>query len=106
MRLVFLKQAQRLLVFFNGVDHAAVGLQRHLDGDGARARADVPADGVARELQFGQADASHLALGHRDEPPLLLPAQKRLVRQSVRHDCVGVCIFNERHAELVEAPRS
>ncbi len=44
---------------------------RHLDGYRARARADVPADGVWGEPQFRQADAPHLALGHGDKLPRL-----------------------------------
>ena len=108
---VLLQKRQGVRLALDGPDAAARSLQRHLDGDRAGARAHVPADGVRRQLQLGQADAAHLALGHGHDVAGGEASLKALVRQAVGDEGDGfssratLSLSNVRSASSAAVPR-
>ena len=98
-RLILFQQLDRVVSALNGVDMTVLRLKRHLDGDRTRSRADIIADGALGQAELRERDGAHLALGHRHNATLARASQKRLVRQSVRHDGIGMVVFDQHGAQ-------
>ena len=65
MLFILLDEVAGLRFALNGVDLAVLSHLRHLQRDGARARAYVPAEGILRQAEFTQRHGPDLGLGHR-----------------------------------------
>ena len=94
---VLLDEGCRRGLFLDGVHFAVRGCQRHLDGDGAGSRADVPGNRIPVQIQLGHGETAHLALRHGRVAPLKLFVGDAASKST----CVGR-VFDDSHAEAVK----
>ena len=96
---VFPEQRHGGLLPLNGIYPALPGLQRHLDGHRPGTRTYIPADGIRSQLQLGQANGPHLALGHRDHTVVAAASLKGRIRQAMGNNVLCPPVFDQRHAQ-------